>query len=118
MKALSIREPWTGLIVEGKKTIELRTWRTHYRGPILIHRSGKDGGIVGVAEIADIIEIGSPEQFRSLRDRHQAPEAFYAEKLFGWVLEKARPIKFIPCKGRLGLWEPPSDVLQEIEPSL
>jgi hypothetical protein len=117
MKALSIKEPWAGLIIEGKKTIELRTWRTRYRGPLLIHRSGKNGGVVGAAEIVDIIEIGSPEQFRSLRERHRAPEAFYAEKLFGWVLAKARPVKFIPCKGRLGLWEPSADILAEIETS-
>ena len=36
MKALSIKEPWATLILEGKKTIETRTWKTNYRGEILL----------------------------------------------------------------------------------
>ena len=37
MKALSIRQPWAWLIVQGYKPVENRTWRTSYRGPLLIH---------------------------------------------------------------------------------
>jgi len=36
MKALSIRQPWAGLIAAGVKTIETRNWRTGYRGQLLI----------------------------------------------------------------------------------
>jgi hypothetical protein len=105
MKAFSVREPWASLIVEGKKTLELRSWRTHYRGTVLVHRSGRDRGLIGMAEIAYIIEITSLEQFRSLRDEHRAPDEFYQDKLFGWVLRNAKPIDFIPRKGQLGIWE-------------
>ncbi|ATC34130.1 ASCH domain-containing protein [Caulobacter vibrioides] len=35
--ALSILQPWAWLIVNGYKDIENRTWRTHRRGPILVH---------------------------------------------------------------------------------
>ena len=105
MKALSIKEPWASLIVTGKKTIELRTWRTDYRGPILIHRSGKNGGIVGTAEIVDIIEFKSRDHYNSLRDKHLASDEFYQAKTYGWILENARQVELIPCKGRLGLWE-------------
>ena len=113
MKALSIQEPWASLIIAGKKTIELRTWRTHYRGPILIHRSGKGGGIVGVAEIVDIIEIKSFGQFQSMQNRHLVPDAFFMDRFWGWILRNARPVEFIPCKGRLGLWEPAEDILKK-----
>ena len=41
---LSVRQPWAGLIVKGIKAIENRTWRTHYRGDLLIHASGKWDG--------------------------------------------------------------------------
>lgn len=37
MKALSIRQPWAWLIVHGFKPVENRTWRTNYRGFLLIH---------------------------------------------------------------------------------
>jgi len=39
MKALSIRAPWWWWILHCGKTIENRSRRTHYRGPILIHAS-------------------------------------------------------------------------------
>ena len=39
MKTLSIREPWLELILLGMKTLECRTRRTHYRGPIMLHAS-------------------------------------------------------------------------------
>jgi hypothetical protein len=39
MKALSIRQPWAWLIVQGHKDIENRTWSTGTRGPVLIHAS-------------------------------------------------------------------------------
>ncbi len=41
MKTLSIRQPWAELILQGRKTIELRTWHTSYRGPLLIHAGAK-----------------------------------------------------------------------------
>jgi len=41
MKAISIRQPWASLIVEGYKDIENRTWESFYRGPLLIHASLK-----------------------------------------------------------------------------
>lgn len=36
MKAICIKQPWAGLIAEGEKTIETRTWQTNHRGPLLI----------------------------------------------------------------------------------
>jgi hypothetical protein len=41
MKALSIKQPWAALIAHGIKDIENRNWRTHFRGKIYIHSSGK-----------------------------------------------------------------------------
>ncbi|MCA9418448.1 MAG: ASCH domain-containing protein [Candidatus Omnitrophica bacterium] len=41
MKAISIRQPFAHYIVTGDKKIEYRSWRTNYRGPILIHASLK-----------------------------------------------------------------------------
>lgn len=39
MKALTLRQPWAGLIVSGAKRIETRSWATRYRGPLAIHAS-------------------------------------------------------------------------------
>jgi len=40
MKALSIRQPWAWLIVNGYKDIENRTWSTDFRGRIYV-QAGK-----------------------------------------------------------------------------
>ena len=39
VKIISVRQPWAWLIVAGHKDIENRTWRTSYRGRLLIHAS-------------------------------------------------------------------------------
>lgn len=41
MKALSIRQPWAWLIVQGFKPVENRNWSTKVRGEILVH-AGKE----------------------------------------------------------------------------
>jgi len=41
MKTLSIRQPFASLICRGIKIIENRSWKTNYRGKLLIHASGK-----------------------------------------------------------------------------
>ena len=43
MKAITIKQPWASLIVHGVKDIENRTWRTNFRGRVLIHAAGFHG---------------------------------------------------------------------------
>lgn len=42
MKAITIRQPWAGLIAVGEKVYETRSWPTKYRGPIAIHAGKSD----------------------------------------------------------------------------
>lgn len=37
IKALTIRQPWAHAIFHLGKDVENRSWRTRYRGPLLIH---------------------------------------------------------------------------------
>lgn len=37
MKVLTIRQPWASLIILGYKRFEFRSWKTSYRGDLLIH---------------------------------------------------------------------------------
>jgi hypothetical protein len=117
MKVLSFRPPWAWAILHLGKNIENRTWRTRYRGPILLHagnaisvddyenvgRPAKRlrvpmpsikellrGGIVGEASLVDIVE------------KH--PSRFFVGS-FGWVLENAKAVRFREAKGKLGLFE-------------
>ena len=40
-KAISIKQPWAYLIASGIKDVENRTWRTNFRGKVLIHTGSK-----------------------------------------------------------------------------
>lgn len=37
MKVLTIKQPWATLIIQGNKRFEFRSWKTKYRGDLLIH---------------------------------------------------------------------------------
>jgi hypothetical protein len=41
MKAISLIQPWASLIVMGAKKFETRSWKTEYRGELLIHASSQ-----------------------------------------------------------------------------
>ena len=80
MKVLTIKQPWASLIIEGYKRFEFRSWKTNYRGELLIH-AGKSidkeayerlkgylkemplGKIIGKVELVDCIRT-TPEFFR------------------------------------------------------
>jgi len=116
MKAITIRQPFAWLIVKGRKDIENRSWRTHYRGPLLIHSASKFanvplseiedtyqvrlpaidkmkcGGIVGVCELVDCVTEHRSKWF---------------DGPYGFVLRNARELPFRKISGGLGLWNYP-----------
>jgi hypothetical protein len=108
MKALTIRQPWADLILAGVKTREYRSWRVDYRGPLLIHaakrkepfaevpRSTPRGGFVGVVDLVNIIVLEDADP----------------SKRYAWVLVSPRRIPFVAAKGRLGLFDPPEELLR------
>ena len=122
MKVLTIKEPWSTLIIEGYKQYEFRGWKTKYRGKILIH-SGlsleKDmverfkeynlnyncGNIIGEAELVDCILVDNEfnEELKKINPLVYA-KSNHVEK-YAWKLINIKKYdKPIPCKGKLGLW--------------
>ena len=114
MIALSIRVPWINLIMRGKKTIELRSWQTSYRGRLLLVTSktiDKDaprwphipplplGHAVGYCQLvrcrpmlpADVNDARCP----------------YTPGYYSWNLADIRPIKPFPVRGKLRLFDVP-----------
>ncbi len=117
MKALSIRQPWAWLIVNGHKDIENRSWTTRFRGEILVHASKgmtqdeyleadiiaaengvtippfkelERGGIVGKVTITDCVS--------------KSDSPWYMGQ-YGFVLKGGEPLPFQPYKGALGFFE-------------
>jgi hypothetical protein len=129
MKALSIRQPWADLIVQGKKTLELRSWSVKYRGALAIHAStniereactarGIDpdhvtaGAIIGIVDLVEIVELDAAA-FAARQSEHLADERFNTSPLYGWRLANPRPLPH-PCivHGRMGLFTIPDECLQ------
>jgi hypothetical protein len=126
MKALSVRQPWASLIAEGAKTIELRRWKTAYRGPLLIcasaHKQGSGPKGVAIA-IVDLVGI-RPATIADAGAACCEP----ADDEFAWVLDNPRFVTPFPVKGKLSLFDvvcgplelhknPPSTPLRDLEPS-
>lgn len=123
MKALSIRQPWAWLIVNGFKPIENRTWATRYRGEFLIHASkGMARG-----EYEDVVDtlLTDPRLYDAARalpafealarggivgsaelvDCISSSESPWFFGSVGFVLANAKPLPFRPLKGALGFFE-------------
>ncbi len=116
MKVLSLRQPYAEWVISGKKTIELRSWNTKYRGKLLIHASGKHstlptGAIIGSVELVDVKEYNNEKEFAEDKDKHLAGTKWtlpFAKRPFKYGFILRNPKRFekpIPVKGRLGLWE-------------
>ena len=110
MKVLTIKEPWASLIINGYKEYEFRSFKTNYRGKILIHAGLTleknnaikfnnynldygHGEIIGEAYITDCILVD--DEF----EKSEHP------RIYAWKLEHViKYNKRISCKGKLGLW--------------
>lgn len=123
MKVITIKQPWASLISEGYKEYEFRTWKTKYRGPILIH-AGKGidkkamnrfkhlnlnypkGEIIAQADLTDCVYTDKkfinktynkdPLVYKGITDKNWDG--------YGFKLENVKKIKSIKINGKLGLW--------------
>ncbi|MDP3882296.1 MAG: ASCH domain-containing protein [Nanoarchaeota archaeon] len=117
MKALSLKQPYAELILQGKKTIELRTWNTHFRGKFLIHASKSvdheamkrfgfsklpTGFIIGKAELVDVKRYANEEEHKADKDKHLASSTWGN---YGFILKNPERMSPIACKGALNFWE-------------
>ncbi len=123
MKALSIKQPWAELILQGKKKIELRKWNTKFRGEFFIHSSKvpdanamkkfgferlPGGFILGKAEIVDIKNYkDNRKEFEKDKNLHLATSDWGD---FGFILKNVQRIEPIKCNGSLGFWNFGGDV--------
>lgn len=121
MKVLTIKQPWASLIINSYKKYEFRSWKTNYRGKILIH-AGKSlekdmlnrfkdynldidlGYIIGEAYLEDCILV--TEKFQDkLRKIDSVVYARSKEEMYAWKLTNIKKYKDkIPINGKLGLW--------------
>ena len=128
MTALTVKQPWAGLIASAQKTIENRSWPTKFRGFLAIHagkatcpglsatdldrlqrehlaRSGhlpptdRRAGFVALVQLIDCVDV---ETARRLRPDQEE----FISGPWCWLLDQAVPTWVPYSRGQLGLWVP------------
>lgn len=121
MKVLTLKQPWATLVAEGIKKYEFRSWRTSYRGKILIHAgSGIDKEamkkyekmdlsfpskkLLAVVEIKDCLKLDKELNEKIISEKNIAYGNKYREG-YAWELTNIKKINYNKeVKGKLGLW--------------
>lgn len=113
MKALSVRQPWAGLIASGAKTMEVRSRRTHFRGPLLICASLRPSRHPAAAQhsydaadlgralcIVDVISCVEGNRSHMVQTGGVDPTGQWC-----WVFDAPLIIESVPIKGKLGMFD-------------
>lgn len=114
--AISVKQPWAGLIAGGQKTIETRTWATPYRGRLLIcsslqpdpealafemlvyHQYKATGAALATADLTDCRPMTAADQDAAMCDLYPRAQA--------WVLANIQPLpQPRRIRGQLGLFK-------------
>lgn len=122
MKVITIKQPWASLIAKGYKKYEFRTWRTKYRGDILIH-AGKGidkkamkrfenlhlnypiGCIIAKAKITDCIHVDDKFVKEVVPKNPNVYKGLNGWDGYAFKMENVEEIEPIYINGKLSLWE-------------
>ena len=124
MKTITIKQPWATLIIQGDKRFEFRSWKTSYRGDLLIH-AGKGidkeamkrlkkyipedmplGKIIGKVKLVDCIKMSPKFKEMLLKENNEIYTKSSFQENYGWQVENVEVFNHpIPVKGQLSLWE-------------
>ena len=121
MKCLSVCQPFAELIVQGKKTIELRRWNTKFRGDFLVHAAKNiliedckrmkisssitTGAIIGKVKLTDVKKYESDKELKSDKKKHHSLSDITKNK-YGFILESPKKLRVpIPYSGKLNFFE-------------
>jgi hypothetical protein len=130
--ALSIRQPWSELILQGRKTIEVRNWDTDYRGPLWLH-TGKHvdpeldrrfgishpprGAFVGRVTLESISPIDAA-RWETWRTAHLDPGR-YVPGIMAWILSTPERLTIpVPAPGKLNLFAIDDDLARQLRAGL
>ena len=123
MKVISIKQPWASLIVAGYKKFEFRTWKTSYRGEILIHASKisdkenltrfadlnltyPTGQIIGKAYLSDCLVMTRDFEDSLISENSLVYGANHDRDGYAFKLSNVKRLdEPININGNLGLWD-------------
>ena len=123
MKALTIKQPWATLIMQGDKRFEFRSWKTNFRGDVLIHAGkGLDkeavvrlkkylpdelpmGKILGKVTITDCVPMSDEFAKMLSKENSDIYTSHSFSNNYGFQIENVEVFDTpIDAKGQLGFW--------------
>lgn len=117
MKALSLWPEWAQAVLFGEKWVECRSWKTDYRGDLLICASSKkftgaiDSHAVCVATLEDIVPFS--EEHLDGAGMEEMPK----DNSYAWIFGAVTMIKPFPVKGKERLFEVDDSLIEYPEGS-
>jgi len=135
MKCLSVCQPFAELIVQGKKTIELRKWNTKFRGEFLVHaaknileedckrmkispKTVTTGAIIGKVDLVDVKKYESDKELNKDKKKHHSVSDNTKNK-YGFILENPKKLRVpIEYMGKLNFFEFHPDEIKNNEVKL
>ena len=121
MKVLTLKQPCATLVAEGIKKYEFRSWKTKYRGKILIHAgTGIDKEelekfkdlnlefpskkILAEVDLEDCLELNDELNKKIIAEQNIAYGSKYRTG-YAWKLTNVKKLDYNEeVKGQLGLW--------------
>lgn len=123
MKTLAVRHPWAALIADGGKTVEVRSWKTQHRGPLLIVASGRpqtlealDGEIVMLPTQVQVCLVNLLDVRPMTESDVDAACCDYQPGAYAWHLAHLCDVRPAPHKGRLNLYDTPDADIVRLPP--
>lgn len=121
MKVLTLKQPYATLIAEGLKEYEFRSWKTNYRGELLVHAgAGVDKEamervkhlnldfpkkkIIAKVVLEDCLEV-NPKMNDEINKSNSTVYGNNIRNGFAWKLTKVEKLNIDKeINGQLGLW--------------
>lgn len=119
MKALSLRPEWAMPVLLCQKTVECRTWKTDYRGRLLICASARKcpatiaGKALCTVELIDVVPFGPEHLEDALLYPEDVPDGAWA-----WIIGNVEWIEPFDVKGKLHLFDVDDGLIRVIPPEV
>lgn len=121
MKAITLWQPWAGLIANGSKRYETRSWNTKHRGRLAIHSAQTIKGLQYAIDneiplpenmqfgkvlcLVDLIEVYKTEELAKMLPPDQLKLGDFSPGRFAWMIKLLYVWENpIPASGSQGFW--------------
>lgn len=141
MKAISIQQPFAALIANEQKKLETRTWKTDYRGPLLICAGQRThqlfdfydfrSGVLGLQNYSAknrfeidkqllsihgkalcVVDLVGVKKFEKSNAMQDDACCDWYPGSFAWELENVRMVEPVDVKGQLRIFNVPDELVK------